>query len=413
MKRILAAALSAMLILAPLVTAGAADLREEMLDYLVQEKGFNRDHIEMSEVREMVLTQTGVKLLLTYWTYEEGETYTKGEIAWSPEQNRFLLDQEIWDLYNEETTQEQKYFDELAKEAGKIDPWLYYQLKDMNSGDEVSVVLIPTFILTPQLEKAIRDLYYEYELEPPDQLGPYWWGIRSGYSDEVVPSPGYDDGQTEPGDKGSGSSGSSGSGSAASPPPRTGSDGQVSYGDTPVSSDPSTGEDGDEETDIKPALPPDGREPGVMPMPEPDPKIYEFYTKLEQLWLQGYQTSLTALTAQLQAKGISFIAEGAAVLVTAPVSTILSLKDNANIDLITWAITTDDMVELAPVYGDKAANTRLPQMGLSGGRLAENADINKPKTQDPSLLLGVLILTGLLAGAGIAWTVSKRKKSHA
>ncbi len=407
MKKLLIALVCFLIVFAPVVAAAQPDA-QTLEEYIQDEYGLEAGEYELGE--PWILEFDGLTYYVYYIYGATREDYFKGDIVWVEEEERFVGWEEFSLVMEDYYEYQRQYWEELQQQAGKMDVWLYSQLLEMNSSEEVEIYILPRFELTPELEREIRDLFRKYDLDPPEGLR--WWApgiivspepVGSREPATAVPpgtSGGQDDGDSSDGvedpddpvsddpddeeGKPDSENGYEGEGDGQSGDQGTDSDGQdvdSAPGDGDEESDPYTGDedgyDGDGDWDV-----------WIDPVDE------EFYTELAHLYAKGFEASRKRLETALKAAGAEYSFDGMGFIVTTTAKFALDLRDNEDVEWISglfYAYATDDSMESMPpvIAGLRSAALDLESPSQSG---------------TPWFLIGGL---GLVM-AGLAWLVIKK-----
>ncbi|MEW5785667.1 MAG: hypothetical protein AB1767_11450 [Bacillota bacterium] len=258
--------------------------------------------------------------------------------------------------FDEEQKLQQRELEELSKDAGKIDPYLYRQLIQAAATQKFEVIIWAKYKDSAAIQAAMEAVYQEY---PEFSRG----DLRTL---PILTDPGVIEGGGN----------DSNSGVEPLPLPR------------PLPAD------GVGEGTVVPSEKPD-----ILPYEIPSDfgdtdwaRFEEMENKLAQIGLQGYQENLDRLKSELEAMGVGYeVMEGGIALRTEmTVAQVLSLKDSDYIESI-----SEEMM-----YA-------LDGMERTAGTLALKDSAGKEGNLTPWLLGAALIL---LAGAGFYLFIYRKNK---
>ncbi len=379
MKKLLSVLVCLLIVFAPVVVGAQPD-DESLEEYIREVYGLEPGEYQLET--PWVMEMDGLSYYIYYIYAERSEDYSKGDIVWLEQEQRFLDGEEFQLVMEDYYERQQKYWEEMQRQAGKMDAWLYSQLLEMDRDEEVEIYILSHFELTSELEQEIRELFLKYDLDPPEDLR--WWapGVTSSSREPAgaVP-PGEPEGQDgqdgtdsyEDPDTGD-SDENDGDGQSDSEDGYEGdsdSDGQGQDSDDGTAdaeepdddgdfdddqTDPYTGDPGDE----------DGRDGDGDWDVWVDPVDEEFYNELARLYAKGFDASRQRLEASLKAAGAEYSFDGMGFMVTTTAGFALDLRDNEDVDWIggLFYAYADDSRESMPavVTGlrDAAYNLQLP-----------------------------------------------------
>ncbi|MTI94562.1 MAG: hypothetical protein FH749_03610 [Firmicutes bacterium] len=390
MKKTFAVVLTLVLALtvfaAPVLADDSSALLEE---FFAETYGLEVEEFELHGIRELKLVELDRQLLVAYFV-TENEDFLRGMVAMDTESGELLTNEELQALQAEES--------EIASMEAEILP-----VETDVQGEMISVLIMPRFQLSADLEARIRALYEEYDMEAPTQLQPggardlptYDGGGQSGFQ-------GYDDGR-EPGQPTE-----EGRQPQLLPLPAD----KTEPADTPEPADDATGA---REPAIGPAVEPDlaektivdgngsdavdGDEPVasdvIRPATDQDPRLEEFYVALNELYAEGYQASLERIIDYLSAEDIEFEVEGNMIVAQLTLEQAEFLRDNDDVEYIGNYYAEEDAAILPT--GERTAEAAVD--------LAAMDDTDGEEQEKSNYWLWGTLAVGL--AAAIVWVVKK------
>lgn len=320
------------------VPATTEEVKPELIDFICETYAVSKDILMVFESYEMTMSYLDINLTIHTWVADS----LKGQVAWHQEEQRFIAEDELAQLFFQEQDLASQEFRQLQQQAGKMDVWLYQQVQAGKEDAVFEIYIYPVLDLTPSLEKQIRDLYAEYGLEAPPELDIGYVGyagtVGSGQSEP--PSPGV----SEPGFPGE-----------DCPPPPLPDEGTDSIEPIPADTVPVPGTTiGSGETGTI------GGDDSVSSI-DPRPVVpEEFYTALSVLYAQGFAQSLTSLKAYLDNFKIEYREEMNIIYATATAAQILDLRHLADVQWIASSAIAEDLATDSPVPGYDNTDGREP-----------------------------------------------------
>ncbi|MBS3988698.1 MAG: hypothetical protein KGZ44_01970 [Dethiobacter sp.] len=251
---------------------------------------------------------------------DDGTIY--GIIYIDEKTSTIVAEKEMAQLFERDRQLMEAEWEQLRREAGKLDVSLYQKLKSVAAGEKVKVVLLPKFTATSALEQQYNALKEKYP-EFTDGL-PELSQLFSGYGSAVSAAPFYmPEPMIEPALPENGSGSSSSTGSAIVIPNET----------PPVKIEGGQSEPGSPGTDT-PSTDPSDRDIKDEVTDEYWQRHTAFQEELEAIRLAGIATSLATISEKLDTLGISYTATPQQILVemtAAQINEIAALAEVENI----------------------------------------------------------------------------------
>lgn len=333
MKKILALLLTVSLLFTMVVPVWGAGYRETALAWVMEKYGVPAENVEIFEGGTLQLEKIGESFWFAkYAVYRDGKVAPPETAPPAPETKiapdnsvstrpilvdpmppandnviyggvyirektgTILTEKEMEEFFTKDRELAEAEWEQLRREAGKLDVSLYQKLKTLAAGEKVKVILLPVFTSTDTLEQqfnALKEKYPEFTEGMPSLSQ-----IFSGYAvsfPSFAPEPMIDPAVTPEGETGAGSS----PGSAVTFPAETRSVKTESSQSEPYPAKDMPALDERPNEEVKDE---------VEVTDEYWKRFTAFQEELEALRLAGISDSLSAIAGKLNAMGVTYTA---------------------------------------------------------------------------------------------------------